>query len=364
MKLRVLQYIETGGPGGAETIFLALSKELQRRGHHVSAAVGTDDWLATQLRQSKISVVIIHSRGSFDFGTIRSLNRAIKDIGADVVHAHLFEGAVYAGMAGLLSQVPVVMTLHGQVDIKEAGARMQAKSLIIRSTVKRVIAVSKSLQDELSSALRLSYEQCIVIPNGVHSRESGTLTARVHTNTSPIVIAVGNIRRPKGYPVLLEAIAKLKVTFPEILLRILGQSDFGPLIAELKDQVIRLGLQRNVEFAGFIDDPFEHVANANCFVLSSYQEGFSLATIEAMIAGTPVVATKCGGPEEFIVDGETGILVPVADAEALATGISKVITSRELSAKLAKNAYTMASKNYSLSVMVDAYEREYQEILS
>lgn len=361
-RTRVLQVIETWGPGGAETIFVELSDELRRRGRYVATVVGNEGWLADTLRARSLATLVAQSGGSLDLSTIRRLVAQIREHRVDIVHAHLFDGALYAGLAARICNVPMVVTLHGQADIKATGVGMAIKRRMLRYLAKRIVYVSASLKRDLSNLLNVATDQDLVITNGVARGAVSETSRSVRPSAAPVLVAVGNIREPKGYPVLLSALSLLREKFPQVRLRIAGQSDGGPIMRGLETQVHELALESHVEFLGFVANPEHLLAEADCFVLSSYREGFSLATIEAMLAGVPVVATRSGGPEEILHDGDTGLLVPPGDHVALAEAIGRIIESPALSRRLSARAREVASTNYSFAAMVDSYEALYDSV--
>lgn len=366
--LRVLQVIETGGPGGAETILVELSDGLQRRGHHVSAVVGGEGWLAQTLRERGVKVECHRSFRAFDTELLHLLIGRIRSERIDVVHAHLFGGALYAGLAAWFCGIPAIVTLHGLTDVRDAGLRMTLKRRILRWTAGRIVVVSESLRGEISAALHTSLNRLVVIPNGVRSADGVLAPVRnraeraLASDWRPTLVAVGNIRAPKGYPVLVQAVALVAKRFPQVRLRVAGQSDGGKLMEELDATVKRLGIEKNVEFLGFVSDPTTLLTDADCFVLASLSEGFSLATIEAMLAGTPVIATRSGGPEEILTDEQTGLLVPPSDPAALAAAIERTLLDPTEAFERAQRAQREARERYSLDTMVATYEATYREL--
>jgi glycosyltransferase involved in cell wall biosynthesis len=104
-----------------------------------------------------------------------------------------------------------------------------------------------------------------------------------------------------------------------------------------------LGISDSVVFAGWQENPFAWMANADLFVLSSRFEGFGNAVIEAMACGLPVVSTDCpSGPSEILANGEAGILVPVADVHAMADAICAVLEDDKLREQLADKSQRRA----------------------
>ena len=136
--------------------------------------------------------------------------------------------------------------------------------------------------------------------------------------TVPVIVAAGKLRPQKDYPNLLEAFAKV-LKRREARLMILGQ---GPLLSDLQNLAKQLKIDKSVSFEGFVDNPFKYFSKASLFVLSSRYEGLPGVLIQALACGCPVVSTNCpSGPEEILLNGEVGKLVPVADSDALSDAI-------------------------------------------
>ena len=365
--MRILQLIETGGPGGAETVFATLSSGLVERGHAVTALVGEGNWLPAEMARRKIPTTLLTRGGAFDRPLLAQIRRTIRDEQIDVVHAHLFEGAVYASLAARLEGVPSLTTLHGQVDVQRGGARARVKQWLFSRSTRCVACVSDALRRDLQDALRLPPSRLRVIPNGVvrgspRPADAPTMRTSARTGSTRQLIAIGNIRQPKDYPTLLAAVAVLRAQAVDVHLHIAGQPDGDGLFESLQRQAQALEVASHVTFHGFVADPMPLLAQADCFVLSSSKEGFSLATIEAMLAGVCVVATRSGGPEEILRDGETGLLVPVGDPASLAAAIRRVIEDRTLATQLAAAALADATQRFSIDRMVSDYERVYREV--
>ncbi len=363
--LRILQLIETGGPGGAETVYANVCAGLRDRGHAVHCLVAPGSWLPDEMRRRGLHPEPLVGSGAFDVAMIRRLAQLMRDERIDVVHAHLFDGAVYAALAARLAGVPCIATLHGQVDIKRGGWRGRLKRLLFSRSVSALVVVSKALGRDVAPMLSLPVAQVEVIPNGVERRSSTPSSPPTDESSgedAPRIIAIGNIRRPKNYPLLIEALYRLRQRMPSVQLDIVGQPDREGLFTTLQQQVASLGLGDAITFHGFVGDPSALLARAHVFVLSSSQEGFSLATIEAMLAGVPVVATRSGGPEEILRQGETGVLVPSGDADALAGALEQVLTDQTMAERISAAAEAEASARYSLDTMVGSYEALYRRV--
>lgn len=365
---RVLHLIDTGGPGGAETIFLDLAQGLSGRGWESLLVVPGRDWLYNQACESGLTMVEATSPRSFDVAHVLGLRQRIKALGVDLVQTHLLGTSVYAVLACAGTDVPVVSTFHGRPDFPEGGRLGFLKTRLLSAHRNRVVCVSSSLR-EYFLGQRLLPPSTRVIPNGValhalqRTETSNGLRAELGIGAeTPLVGAVGNVRPSKAYQHLLAAFAAVLREVPSARLVIAGECD-GPRGDRLKRRRNELGLQEAVTFLGFRDDVSEVLASLDVFALSSLDEGFSLATVQAMALGRPVVATRSGGPEEIIGEDGPGVLVPPGDPEALAQALVRVLRDHRLGEELGSSAAAHVRSRFSMQAMLDAYEALYLEAL-
>ncbi len=195
------------------------------------------------------------------------------------------------------------------------------------------------MRDRLLSESRIPADRTAVVHNGVdcdqHSGEPDrTLRVELGIRDDRFLFgAIGNVRAPKAYDNLLRAAALAMKSNPKLRFAVIGEGS-GALLEELLRLRAELGLQQIVHFAGFRPDVSLPLRNFDAFVLSSRSEGFSIATVQAMASGLPVVATRSGGPEEIVTDGIDGLLVPPDDPASLAAAILRVATDEALRAIL------------------------------
>jgi glycosyltransferase involved in cell wall biosynthesis len=362
--MRVLQVIETFGPGGAETVVRHVAQGLRQAGHETVTVVGGAGWLTEALAHDGLPwMVAPPSARGFDLPWLRALRAAVRTHRPHVVHAHLFGGAVYAALAARLERVPVVVTLHGAHDLPPRGASLALKVALLRWTGARLTTVSAALADEAAAWLGWPRVAMAVTPNGVPAPSAsaparGDVQGAGADGAPRRLVALGNIRQPKDYPMLLEAVARLRdwpAPLPPFVVEVAGAPDGIGIYEGLLAQRAALGVEPLVRFAGFVDDAPGFLAGAHGFVLSSQREGFSLATVEAMLAGVPVVATRCGGPEALVEDGVTGTLVPPGDPAALAEALAALLQDPAAAAVRASAARTTARAHHTAEAMVGRY---------
>jgi glycosyltransferase involved in cell wall biosynthesis len=168
-----------------------------------------------------------------------------------------------------------------------------------------------------------------------------------NTGAIPTIITVGRLVYQKDHDTLLRAFALARSRLDASLV-LVGQ---GPLQDELTTLARELGISDRVIFAGWQQNPFAWMANADLFVLSSRFEGFGNVVIEAMACGLPVVSTDCpSGPSEILANGDAGILVPVGDVHAMADAMCAVLQDGKLRKQLADKSQRRAPE-FDISVI-------------
>lgn len=364
----VLHLIDMAGPGGAETILFTLATGLDRERWRPVVAVSEPGWLSRALQPEGIDPLFVAPRRAFDLPYLRALLGIARRHGVELIHAHLLGPSVYGSLAGRLSGVPVVCTFHGQADVAPDESYRAAKFGIINRRKNRVVFVSEPLRRSVLGENRLDPARTRVIHNGIDARtfrpgadtelrrELGVLPGQV------LVGAVGNLREAKAYPDLLHAAALLRRRSDAYRFVIVGD-DRGPMYRDLLALRDRLGLRGCVHFAGFRDDVPRVMNNLDLYVISSHAEGFSLSTVQALASGVPTVATRCGGPEEIVEDGVSGVLVPARDPAALAGAIHDLARDPERRARLARAGRARVEARFSTEAMVGSYQAVYEDAL-
>jgi phosphatidylinositol alpha-mannosyltransferase len=202
------------------------------------------------------------------------------------------------------------------------------------------IAVSEMSRKTIGAYVKAKYR---VIPNGVDfHRFADPAPPPPHlSDARPTLLFVGRIEARKGIPYLLEAYKTVKESIPTARLVIVGE---GGLLRDYKDMCRRLDLM-DVYFEGYVspDKLPGYYQRADVFCSpSTVNEAFGITLLEAMAAGTPVVATTTNGPATLGPDGVNGLIVPPKDADALATAAIRLLEDRPLAAKMAASAHERA----------------------
>jgi glycosyltransferase involved in cell wall biosynthesis len=257
------------------------------------------------------------------FSMWRALRRAAH--GADLVHAHWLLTAAVARFGG----TPFVVTLHGSgsagrfSDVELAQRRPSLVRTLL-SPAAAVICVSETV----AAAVRGAGVEPTVIPNGVRiPDEVGPPTE------PPEVLYVGRLSPEKNVDTLVEALGDLNLV-------VAGDGPLRDLVPNALGAVPHAEVERLLERASVV-------------VASSEREGFGLAAAEAMAFGRPVVAAAGGGLLELVADGETGLLVPPRDAEALRAAVERLLADPELRERLGSAARARARERFGWDAVVE-----------
>ena len=365
----ILHIIDTTGPGGAETVFIDLATRLPKDKFRSVVVIRGKGWVYEELCRRGIEPVLLDAKGSFNYRYLLSLRKIVKSESVDLIQAHLLGASVYCSLVGLLTSTPVIVTFHGEVDI---GVNERLKSLkfaAINAGASRIIAVTDSLLEDIVGRTPLKDSKAGIIYNGIDTSafirpRSNALRLKYGWNESEIIVgSLGNIRPAKGYDILLQAASRLEQGSHNYRFVIAGQGE-GKLFDSLMELRGKLGLEDKVQFLGFLDDAADFLASIDIFLSSSISEGLPLSAIQAMVAALPMVATRCGGYEALISDGENGLLVDVGNPKAISVAIEKLAADTELQGRLGNNAKAYAIEAYDQQVMLMAYERIYAHFLN
>ena len=245
-----------------------------------------------------------------------------------LVHVHLSSGSSFWRKQMLLSIVrmfgkPYVLHLHGSEFREFYDACSNSRQQRVRSVFDRaaaVVVLSGSWQRWVQSISRNPLVE--VIPNAV------PVPSKVSARPARRLLFLGRLGERKGIYTLLEAVARLKETFPDMHVVCAGDGD----VEAVRQHVQSSGLQAQVSVPGWVDGDARTrlLDDASVFVLPSHNEGLPMAILEAMAAGLAVISTPVGGIPDAVLEGVTGTLVPPGDVDALVTALEPLLENPDL----------------------------------
>ena len=361
----ILHVIDTTGPGGAETVFIEVADRIRSLGFESTVVVRGSGWVLDEVRRRNLDVYVIDAKGTANIAFVRSVLKLIRARNIDLIQSHLLGSNLYGAIISALCRKPVIATFHGMVDVANTERFMALKFTIMNLFVRHYVSVSERLLSLFEQQYNLSRRKTQVIYNGVDTASYALATSsRLRTalnipEHSHLFGCLGNVRPAKAYDVMTRAVAECVGRRIDLHVVIAGDPK-ARLMSELNRLAETLQVQDRIHYIGFIDDSAEFLSNVDGFLLSSSSEGFSISTIEAMAAGLPVVATRCGGPEEIIEHERTGWLVENGSAEAIAGAIETVVKQPELAQSIAAQGQVEAREKFDIEAMVSQYVQLYK----
>ncbi len=316
------------------------------------------------------------------------------DIDADIVHCHTWYSHFAGITAKLLYGIPLVVTTHSLEPLRpwkreQLGRGYDASLWIEKTAIEMadaVIAVSNETRDDVLKYFDVDKDKIKVIYNGINleeyvvTQETAALDKHHIDKSNPYVLFVGRITKQKGIIHLVNAIKYIDPDTQVVLCA--GAPDTPEIAKEMEDSVNEVKKIRDnvIWIAEMLDKKsvIQLYSHADVFCCPSIYEPFGIINIEAMACNTAVVASAVGGIKEVVVDGETGILVPLEQqnvapfepvdpdkfAQDLAKGINTVINNKELQQSMANKGRKRVEDTFDWSAIAQQIETLYKSLIN
>jgi glycogen synthase len=369
--MRILFWSELFWPyaGGPELLGARLIRALASRGYDFTVVTSHDYLeLPDEAHYNGIPVYRFPFRAAVANADIRQLINVRQDIGRlkRVLAPHLIHinalgpSALFTGPTGGADGPQLLVTLHtlhGQLE----NARNAGPDTLLKKTLGSAVwvtCVSEAVLDDARRQVPEITASSSVIYNGL---EEPDIALKPLPFATPRLLCLGRLVAAKGFDLALNAFAKLIDRFPLARLIIAGD---GPMRQALQEQAYRLGLNNQVEFAGWIapQKVRELINTATAVVMPSRREGLPLVGIEAAQMARPVVATHVGGLPELIVHERTGLIVEKENVEGLTQAIAFLLDHPQQASRMGEAARHRARELFSLSSCIDAYDTIYRKL--
>lgn len=372
--MRILQLSSARAFGGGERHLADLASALQERGHEVYAALTPRSPLVAELRTLPTeNIITLPLRNALDLKSALRLARFIRERRIEIVHAHMGRDYTLAALAVRRASSAAHLPAPRFIITRHVLFPLGRIHRLTLSGAACVIAVSHPVARALAAQGIFHASKLRVVANAVDVKRFDSALRdfrrddyrRVLQTRAPFLVGtLGEISRLKGQSefVCAAAIIARRSAVPVDFI-IVGEdaSKTGKSRAALEALIAAHGLQERIRLLGRRADVAQILASLDVFVSSSRSESFGLAIIEAMACGAAVVATATEGAREIIEDGFNGRLVPIGDAETLATTILRLLEDAAHRASLTTHAREQVLTRWNLERMVDETERIYQE---
>ena len=317
-------YVITGlGLGGAEKVVCDLADQMILKGHDVKIVYLTGSVLVKPI-SSRVELLPLHLNSASNiFCASRKYKKIIRDFSPDVVHSHMIHANIFARLNHLsFKYIRLICTAHNSNE----GGRVRMLAYKLTNFLSNLNTnVSQEASESLISKGAFNKNNLITVYNGIDLNKFNFFNKDKNSNELSF-LSVGRFNKQKDYPNLFQAISILKNTInKEVKFYIAGDGELRPQLEQL---IVDLGISDCVVLLGKRSDIPNLLNKADYFVLSSRHEGLPTVVIEAMACGTFVIATDCGGSAEIM--GDTGILVPPQNSEALAQALNQAVNKTAL----------------------------------
>ena len=371
---KILYLIIGLGPGGAETNLYRILEKIDRGFFQpvVVYFLKIPGPLEDKIKALGVEVHYLGLKSIFELTAYYRLYRLIKELSPDILHTQTFVPDVAGRIIGRLLKVPVIITSIRNVYYGGFG-----RFFLFRLTEKfadRTTFVSRAAAERFVELNILPKSKAQVIHNGLNSDiyfyglSKAEKKKKRRTLNLPeegfMLLAVGSLKKQKGYEDLFKALKLLGKTNSDFYLAVVGNGYYSSEEAVHKKQVRDLNLDKKVIFIGHSDQVPAYMAAADVLILSSLWEGLPGVVMEAMASELPVVATAVGGTPELVVDGKTGYLVSPGKPDELEQALIRITELPEDERRaMGRAARKQVDEFFNVNKMVESYVELYKDCL-
>jgi len=354
--LSILQVITSARYSGAERVVAYLSAALRDSGHRVVVACKPNATVQYELEQRAVAVRPLGISGKLNLLAAGRIAKLARQMDADIIHTHLSTASLWGAVAARRLGIPSLAHVHA---LNTKYWYLLADAIVTPSQGVRQHLIRQGVRPD----------RVHVVYNGIPAHRFTNLKPpeRLYQELDfspqqPVIGVVAHLSAKKGHRHLLAAIAMLKRRYPQIVCLIIGE---GQLRGTLEQLVQQLLITDNVRFLGYRDDAVDIMQICDVIVLPSVaKEGLGLCLIEAALLGKPTVGSRAPGIDEAIVDGETGLLVPVADSTKLAEVIGRLLGNPDLRSHLGEAGRARAHRMFSMEAHTEGVEQLYRQLIA
>lgn len=339
--MRVLHIASEKAWRGGEQQIAYLIEELQQHGVESYVACRQGSAFEAYCRQHNIPHLSLSFAKPALLGAASRLKAYVNQHQVQLIHLH----SSLAHTLGVLTHMlgaRAALILSRRVEF-EIGSNPLSRFKYNYSGIRRILCVSDNVRRQMAASIR-DGSKCVTVYSGIDLRKtlqnvrsgSDYLRSTYHVPANQQLIGnVSALDKHKDYFTFLDTAKLLKAAGVQAKYFAIGS---GPLEAEIKAYVRKLGLQDDVVFTGFVKNAKEILAELDVLLFTTTKEGFGSTLLDAYACRVPVVSTSTGGTPEIVLHGQTGFLAPVKDAPALAANVQQLLYNPELRERLVQNA--------------------------
>lgn len=370
--LRVIHLISGGDVGGAKTHVLTLIKELQKN-INVKLICFMEGSFADEGRQLGIDVLVMEQGKRYDLQVVDRIIKIIKDERFDLIHSHGARANFITRFIKKRLDIPCITTVHSDFMLDFKGniyKHLIYTNLNIFALKKfdYYIGVSEDFRQMLIGR-GFSEDKVFTVYNGIDYSESINYKNKedflkeiglTYIHDKLIVGILARIHPVKGHEVFIKAAGEVLESNKNVHFLITGSKDEMPVLTNL---IKKLGIEENIHFIGFIENPYDFLNAIDINVLTSYSESFPYVLMEGAQLLKPTISSAVGGIPMLIEDGANGYLFKAGDSKELARKLNLLIGDKEKRITFGKKLLEYAIANYSLEKLASLHIKIYKDII-
>ena len=360
--MNILFLTYQGDIAGSTTSISYLAKGLADKGHNVYVGCRKESLLYSMLQNTKVNLIEMTFKSKLDFQNMKHIKEIVKKYKIDIINAQSSKDRYNSIFAKMFYKLPVKIVHTRRQTPKSSGIFIQ--NWFYNTFTDLIIAVSDEVKQELVKS-GIKEEKIKVVYNGtpsykydiINTDKKNELIKKYNFMGNDVIL--GSVSRKKEQDQIIKALALLPSEYKLLLIGIHDDEfeEYRNLITEfqLEKRVISLGM-----ISG--EETLNHYQIFDINILASVMEGLSQSLLEAMYLGVPVIATRAAGNISLIKDRENGLFFENGDVKGLADSIKEIMENEELRKKLIENGQRTAKYDFSISKVIENYEKVFKNL--
>jgi len=363
-KIKVLHVTFNMGIGGTEQVIRQIIENSDRKKftHEILCIDGAIGPLGLGLKEKGIHVESTQRKSGTDFKLIFFIRSLIKNNNINVLHCHQYTPYFYGVLAATGLAAKVIFTEHGRFFPDRHHSKRRFINPLLVMVTDHITAISKSTADAVAKYEYVRRDKIKVVYNGISEIKSKKLDRLVSLEDLGLdknyryIGTISRLEPIKNQSMMINAFHKAKQVFPDLKLVLIGD---GAKMQDLKKLTASLGLEQDVIFTGFLDNPQRYITLFEIFLLSSFSEGTSMTLLEAMSLSIPCVVTNVGGNPEIVLHDKTGLVVSSDHVDDFSNSIVQLLSNKEKREEFGKSGKNRFLKNFLATQMIEKYQSLY-----
>ncbi len=377
-KTRILEFLTYAGIGGTQHMFLECMRRMSHDTFQFSVCVLLEEGFVNEsLDELGIEHISLNMRGHWDLGAWRRFYRFAKPRRFDLIRTYGLKAHLAGRLVGKTLRVPVHITSVRSTD----PWRKWYHIMLDRATAGLTdlyLSNSKAGSQATHEREKIPLSKILTIPNGIdvckYERDASRRDdagkryrqALKISPSTPVLGIIASFRKMKGHKTIVNALPAILAQIPDVKCLFIGDEFVRE--RSFKQELYAYVRQKHLENAITFTGPCYEIATAmsaiDIVVLPSLWEGLPVSLLEAMAMKKPVIASRVGGIPEVVVPGETGILIPPGDAQALANAAIHLLTDPERASAMGRAGYERVQRNFTIETVVTATEALYEQLIA